>query len=764
MAVFRPVSRNIATTPQSSQDYLAMIEELSRLRRPTDVAMGFGTDRTPMAFALPQARGVSQVTPGSMLQTPMTPTTAIQPMFQTQAQPMQPMQPMQPIQPSADMRKPRSVDVIEKIIQVSEPQVVNRDRDGNTYYSNNTVKDVTGITYDLNTGEVIDVEPEIIGSLGDGLILTRDGQVFKNITSGFTPTGQASRDIQSLLFEGNQYQITQGYGNYNPNAYYTYHRGLDIAGAGEWKVPISLPFEVQVVGKLIDGVNDQGYGNSLLVQLPSGERLRLSHLSQSNFNIGDRIRPGQTLGITGTTGKSTGYHLDLEYYDENGQVQDPYNFVNKIAQNPQQYQIRNRVAVDYAQLTPDQRSEAFYWKASNNKVTEQDRQLYPNEVQQAETRLQETNQAVLGRQDRRDRGVDRQRQETRQEIRQITQPLSERVARFGRERNLPELGVSELLSGDVTGATRNLTGQVGEGIASVGRRINAPELGVSELVSGDVLGAARAVDAPELGISERLSEEIPAFIARGTQFATNIINSLRPQAQADVADLTTRGLNIKSSLDEARGMLSGVGTLQPGNLGRTSLTQAPGISENEFNQPTNPINNTIARPIGQEGFAGNVLMSGITARTNVPEQEKEVTQEEKKVQNAYSPQRTLYGTSVQTPQSSQRTFTTSTSSRSSTPSRSSKSSTSKTPAPKAESKPAPKVQSKPAPKPEPKPAPKSKTQQIYKAPTSTKQSKAQQAYSRAKPTPKPKPKPAPKPKTNVFKSVAKRISNIFRRR
>jgi hypothetical protein len=60
---------------------------------------------------------------------------------------------------------------------------------------------------------------------------------------------------------------------------------------------------------------DKGYGNSVLVKLPTGEMLRFSHLSNmANLQPGQRIEAGQVFGEPGSSGNVVENTLDLEYF------------------------------------------------------------------------------------------------------------------------------------------------------------------------------------------------------------------------------------------------------------------------------------------------------------------------------------------------------------------------------------------------------------------------------------------------------------------
>lgn len=125
--------------------------------------------------------------------------------------------------------------------------------------------------------------------------------------------------------------VTQNYGNSNPGVEVFSH-GINTGADLGTKVgtPVSLPagrwqvleaYDKAKNGYIGDNENS-GYGNSVKVKnLATGETLRFSHLSKVSPIPGQILQGGQ-IGDTGATGNVTGPHLDLEYTNEKGQLED----------------------------------------------------------------------------------------------------------------------------------------------------------------------------------------------------------------------------------------------------------------------------------------------------------------------------------------------------------------------------------------------------------------------------------------------------------
>jgi murein DD-endopeptidase MepM/ murein hydrolase activator NlpD len=84
------------------------------------------------------------------------------------------------------------------------------------------------------------------------------------------------------------------------------HTGIDLeADLGE-SVGSALPGTVAFAGV------KRGYGNLVVVDHGSGVSTYYAHLSQISGRVGDSVLMGQTIGLAGSTGRSTGPHVHFE--------------------------------------------------------------------------------------------------------------------------------------------------------------------------------------------------------------------------------------------------------------------------------------------------------------------------------------------------------------------------------------------------------------------------------------------------------------------
>jgi LysM repeat protein len=91
------------------------------------------------------------------------------------------------------------------------------------------------------------------------------------------------------------------------NDYWSGHLAIDI-GAGEG-APIYAADSGVVV---FSGPAAGGYGNMIMIDHGNGYQTLYAHLSQVIAGCGRSVQQGQTIGIAGSTGKSTGPHLHFE--------------------------------------------------------------------------------------------------------------------------------------------------------------------------------------------------------------------------------------------------------------------------------------------------------------------------------------------------------------------------------------------------------------------------------------------------------------------
>lgn len=95
-----------------------------------------------------------------------------------------------------------------------------------------------------------------------------------------------------------------------------FHSGVDIAA------PVGTPVLATADGQVIQVGTEGGYGLSVTLSHADGSESKYSHLSKAQASMGQRVRAGQTIGAVGSSGHSTGPHLDYRLAQE-GVTIDP---------------------------------------------------------------------------------------------------------------------------------------------------------------------------------------------------------------------------------------------------------------------------------------------------------------------------------------------------------------------------------------------------------------------------------------------------------
>jgi len=89
--------------------------------------------------------------------------------------------------------------------------------------------------------------------------------------------------------------------------YQEYHRALDIAGPEGTPIMAADSGYVAVAGR-----SDTGYGRYVLIDHGNGFQTLYAHFSVIFVKVGQSVGKGQTIGLCGSTGKSTGPHVHFE--------------------------------------------------------------------------------------------------------------------------------------------------------------------------------------------------------------------------------------------------------------------------------------------------------------------------------------------------------------------------------------------------------------------------------------------------------------------
>lgn len=161
----------------------------------------------------------------------------------------------------------------------------------------------------------------LLGALGGSVSSTMAAAADEDCTPAGGSAVYASTGEARLPVVG-QYTYTSPFGMRLHPIYgvYRLHAGMDLVTNGG---PIVAPAE-GTVQSIVRG--DPGAGNFIVLSHGNGLTTRYLHLASISVTNGQAVKPGQQIGVEGSTGGSTGSHLHFEVIT-NGTPSDPVQWL-----------------------------------------------------------------------------------------------------------------------------------------------------------------------------------------------------------------------------------------------------------------------------------------------------------------------------------------------------------------------------------------------------------------------------------------------------
>ncbi len=101
----------------------------------------------------------------------------------------------------------------------------------------------------------------------------------------------------------------------------TYHKGLD------WATPTGTPVVASCGGTVAKAGWGSGYGYVVYINHEDGRQTRYAHLSKVQVKVGQTVKQGQQIALSGNTGVSSGPHVHFEILIGGKQV-NPEKYLN----------------------------------------------------------------------------------------------------------------------------------------------------------------------------------------------------------------------------------------------------------------------------------------------------------------------------------------------------------------------------------------------------------------------------------------------------
>lgn len=115
------------------------------------------------------------------------------------------------------------------------------------------------------------------------------------------------------------FQVTSNFGAWEKPLRDHAHLGQDFA----MEIGTELhPLMDGVVSKIVDQ-GAEGLGKGIYIRMENGDTAIYGHLSEVKVQVGEMVDPSDVIGLSGSTGASTGGHLHLGIKDPSGAFKDP---------------------------------------------------------------------------------------------------------------------------------------------------------------------------------------------------------------------------------------------------------------------------------------------------------------------------------------------------------------------------------------------------------------------------------------------------------
>lgn len=138
----------------------------------------------------------------------------------------------------------------------------------------------------------------------------------------YTPSGGSL--ARAFLLSPLPYdRLTSGYGWRISPIFHKpeFHKGVD------WAIPVGTPVRTIADGRVVYAGWGTGYGKYVKVVHPDGFATIYAHLSKFEVHVGETVKQGEVVALSGNTGWSTGPHLYFQFF-VNGTPVNPLNIAH----------------------------------------------------------------------------------------------------------------------------------------------------------------------------------------------------------------------------------------------------------------------------------------------------------------------------------------------------------------------------------------------------------------------------------------------------
>ncbi|MCI9141574.1 MAG: M23 family metallopeptidase [Lachnospiraceae bacterium] len=116
-------------------------------------------------------------------------------------------------------------------------------------------------------------------------------------------------------------RLSSGFGRRNVPGISSSHKGID------WATPTGTPVYASCGGTVARAGWGSGYGYVIYINHEDGRQTRYGHLSKILVNVGQQVKQGEKIALSGNTGNSTGPHIHFEILINGSQV-NPLDYLD----------------------------------------------------------------------------------------------------------------------------------------------------------------------------------------------------------------------------------------------------------------------------------------------------------------------------------------------------------------------------------------------------------------------------------------------------
>ncbi len=185
---------------------------------------------------------------------------------------------------------------------------------------------IDGISYKVVKGDTLEkIAAKYAMNKDDIALIKADNELFNDLTSDADlmagteivipnveakePSAPVKKPSTSTAPQkGGKSYFVRAWGGVQTQGFHDKYRGKD------WGMPLGSKIGASAAGTVIvarEGWNG-GYGTFVIIKHPNGAQTLYAHLSKLAVSVGQNVAQKETIGYSGSTGRSTGPHLHFE--------------------------------------------------------------------------------------------------------------------------------------------------------------------------------------------------------------------------------------------------------------------------------------------------------------------------------------------------------------------------------------------------------------------------------------------------------------------